>query len=103
MKELLHRIQGARTEAEVSDCLEVSRAQARVWLGRFIEEELRELFKRSDVLKTEAEVAEALQVPSGRVRGTLKRLVEEGTIEKLSRPVRYRCAGSIGPLFDRND
>ena len=51
------------------------------------------------------EVAEALQVSRGQVRGTLKRLVEDGTVEKLprSQPTQYRRAGSIGPLFDRNN
>ena len=84
--------------------LQVSRTQAGIWLKRFIEEEIRNLFKNSDAPMTEAEVAEALQVSRGQVRGTLKRLVEKGTIEKLSsQPIQYRRAGSIGPLFDRND
>ena len=103
VKVLLHGMHGSRSEAEVAEFLQVSRTQAGVWLKRFIEEEVGDLFKRSDTLKTEAEVAEVLQVSSGQVRGTLRRLVEEGTVEKLSRPVRYRCAGSIGPLFDRED
>ena len=102
VRALLRRMHGSRTEAGVSELLQVSKAQAGTWLKRFIEEESRVLFKRSDAPKTEAEVAEALQVSSRQLRGTLKRLVGEGTIEKLSgRPVRYRCAGSMGPLFDQ--
>ena len=103
VRSLLQGMHGTRTEAEVAEILQVSRTQAGTWLKLFIDEELRELFKHSGALKTEAEVAETLQVSSGQVRGTLKRLVEEGAVEKLSRPVRYRCADSIGPLFDRKD
>ena len=105
VKTLLASMDGPRTEAGVAEYLNVSRPQAGVWLKRFVEAKLRDLFKRMDELKTEAEVAEALQVTGPQVRGSLKRLVEEGTIEKLprSRPVRYRCAGSIGPLFDQDD
>ena len=42
-----------------------------------------------------------LAVVGPQTRSSLKRLVDEGTLEKLPRPVRYRRAGSIGPLFDR--
>ena len=104
VKGLLRGMHGSRTEAEVAEMLQVSRTQAGIWLKRFIEEEIRNLFKNSDAPMTEAEVAEALQVSRGQVRGTLKRLVDKGTIEKLSsQPIQYRRAGSIGPLFDRNN
>ena len=101
VKILLGDMDGSRTEAGVAEYLQVSGAQAGVWLKRFIAEEVRDLFQRAEGFKTEAEVAEELRVSTGKVRGPLKQLVEEGAIEKLSRPARYRYAGSIGPLFDR--
>ena len=101
VKILLSDMDGSRTEASVAEYLQVSGAQAGVWLKRFIAEEVRDLFRRAEGVKTEAEIAEELQVSTGKVRGPLKQLVEEGAIEKLSRPARYRCVGSIGPLFDR--
>ena len=101
VKILLSDMEGSRTEAGVAEYLQVSRAQAGVWLKRFIAEEVRDLFQRAEGFKTEAEVAEELRFSTGKVRGPLKQLVEERAIEKRSRPARYRCAGSIGPLFDR--
>ena len=102
VRALLRDSHETKTEACVAAYLDVSKAQAGTWLKRFVEEELRELFKRSDAPMAGTEVANAIRVSNGQVRGTLKRLVEDGTLEKLSgRPVRYRSAGSIGPLFDR--
>ena len=101
VRTLLERMEGARTEANVAECLNVSKTQAGAWLKRFIEEGIRNLFKQTDELRTEAEVADALGVVGPQVRSSLKRLVDEGTLEKLPRPVRYRRAGSLGPLFDR--
>ena len=84
--------------------LNVNKAQAAIWLKRFIEEQVEALFGQTDRIGTEAEVAEALRVSGPQVRSLLKRLVNEGAIEKLprSRPARYRRAGSIGPLFDKD-
>jgi DNA processing protein len=62
---------------------------------------VRELLGGMTTPKTEAEVAEELQVSKAQAREWLKRLVEEGAVEKLSRPVRYRSAASVGSLFDR--
>ena len=101
VRRLLERMEEARTEASVAESLNVSKAQAGVWLKRFIEERIRDLFRQTDELRTEAEVAGALGVVGPQIRSSLKRLVDEGTLEKLPRPVRYRRAGSIGPLFDR--
>ena len=103
VKSLLGDMEGKRTEARVAEYLNISKAQAGVWLKRFIEERVRDLFERTVGLMTQAEVAEALRVSGPQVRSSLKRLVDEETIEKLarSRPVRYRWAGSIGPLFDQ--
>ena len=91
----------ARTEASVAQCLNVSKMQAGVWLKRFIEEQIRDLFKQTDEIRTEAEVAEALGVVGTQIRSSLKHLVDDGTLEKLPRPIRYRRAGLIGPLFEQ--
>ena len=101
VRTLLERMEETRTEANVAESLNVSKTQAGVWLKRFIEEGIKYLFKQTDELRTEAEVAEALGVGGPQIRSSLKRLVDEGTLEKLPRPVRYRRAGSIGPLFDQ--
>ena len=101
VRTLMERMEEARTEASVAECLNVSKTQAGVWLKRFIEEEIRDLFKQTDEIKTEAEVAEALGVIGTQIRSSLKHLVDDGTLEKLPRPVRYRRAGSIGPLFEQ--
>ncbi len=103
VRELVEAMDSPRTEARVAGYLQVSRTQARVWLTRYIEEELKVLFGHTDTFKTESEVAEELQVSKHQVRGHLRRLVEEGAIEKLSRPDRYRSTSSIGPLFDVKD
>ena len=102
---LLASMDGPRTEVGVAKYLNVSKPQAGAWLKRFIETKIRELFKRTDELRTEAEVAEVLRVTGPQIRSSLKRLVEEGIIERVSRPrpARYRCAGSIGSLFDLDD
>ena len=103
VKELLNRMEGPRTDARVADALQVSSGQASVWLTRFAEERLRELFKSTSTTRKSVEVVEELRISKHRVRNCLGRLVEEGVVEKLSRPVRYRCADSIGPLLDRRD
>jgi len=103
VRELFERIDLHRAEAEVAEELEVSKKQINVWLSRFADEKATELFMcKRDVL-TESEIAEELRIPKRLTRRCLKRLVDAGTIEKLSRPVRYRSAASIGPLFDRSD
>ena len=101
VRTLLERMEKARTEASVAECLNVSKTQAGVWLRRFVEEGIRDLFKQTDEFRTEAEVAESLGVVGPQIRSSLKRLVDEGTLERLPRPVRYRRTGSIGPLFDQ--
>ena len=51
---------------------------------------VRELVLRMDSPMTDFEVAEALSILKSQARAWLQRLVAEGTVEKLSRPVRYR-------------
>ena len=101
---LLGDMEETRTDASVAAYLNVNKAQAGIWLKRFIEEQIKALFSQTDRIGTEAEVAKALRVSGPQVRSLLKRLVNEGAIEKLprSRPARYRRAESIGPLFDKD-
>ena len=97
-------MEGPRTDARVAEELQVPKRHAGVWLRRYVEEKLGDLVKHMSALGTEAEMAEEIRVPRGRVRRCLKRLTEEGVAVKLvGRPVRYRSAVSIGPLFDRRD
>lgn len=58
------------------------------------------LLARMDEPKTEAEIAEELGVQKVQARKWLQRLVKEGRLEKLSKPVRYAPAASLGSLFD---
>ena len=101
VRELIERMDGPRTEATVSEALQVSRKQAEVWLVRFAEGRIRELFDGANLCKTEAEISEDLQISIKPIRVCLKRLVEEGVLDKLSRPVRYRSNDRIGPLFNQ--
>lgn len=56
---------------------------------------VRELLGRMELPKTDIEIAEELQVSKNQARDWLHRLVEEGSLEKLSKPTRYRpSAGS---------
>ncbi len=103
VRELFERMDVRGAEAEIAEELQVSKRQADIWLGRFVEEKVRELFRRKDVSLTEAEVADTLQIPRHHARRCLKRLIENGTVEKHSRPARYRSTASIGPLFDHRD
>ena len=103
VRELFERIDLLRAEAEVAEELEVSKKQIDVWLSRFAEEKATELFQCEHNALTESEIAEKLRIPKRLTKRCLKRLVEDGTIAKLPRPVRYRSAASIGPLFDRAD
>ena len=102
--ELLERLEGPRTEARVAEELRVSKHQAGVWLRRFVDGKLRRRFEETGMPWTVAELADALGFSASPVRGGLKRLTAEGAVERvpLSRPVRYRLTGSIGPLFDRS-
>ena len=99
--ELIERMDGPRTEDTVAEALQIPKKLAGVWLERFAEGKIRKLFKGAGVCKTETEIAEAFQVSGRQVRACLKRLVEERVLDKLSRPVRYRSNGSVGPLFDQ--
>ena len=103
--ELLDGMDGQRTDARVAEDLRVSRTQAKAWMKRFVEVKLRMLFESSSTLKTAAEVVEELRIPKHQVRSCLKRLLDDGVVEKAprSRPVRYRSAASVGPLFDGKD
>ena len=103
--ELLNRVDEPRTGDHVAEELQVPRKLARDWLKRFVELKLRSLFERSSAFRTEAEFIEELRIPGNQVRSRLKRLCEEGVIENesRSRPVRYRSATSIGPLFDKRN
>ena len=99
---LIERMDGPKTATNVSEELRlISKKQAEVWLALFAEGKIRELFRGAGVCKTEAEISEDLQVSVKPIRACLKRLVEEGVLDKLSRPVRYRSNGSVGPLFDQ--
>jgi predicted Rossmann fold nucleotide-binding protein DprA/Smf involved in DNA uptake len=51
---------------------------------------VRELLQGMETPKTESEVAKELAVSKSQATAWLQRLVAEGTVEKLSRPVRYR-------------
>jgi predicted Rossmann fold nucleotide-binding protein DprA/Smf involved in DNA uptake len=51
---------------------------------------VRELLQGMETPKTDAEVAEELAVSKSQARAWLQRLVAEGSVEKLSRPIRYR-------------
>ncbi len=103
VEELLEGMDLCRTEAEVAEELQVSKKQVEIWLNRFVAEKVTELFAREHAPLTEAEVVEQLRIPKLPTRRCLKRLVEQGTVEKLSRPVRFRSAAAIGPLFDHGD
>ena len=100
VRELFERVDLCRTEAEVADELGVSKKQIDVWLSRFAEDKATELFQREHASLTETEVAEALRISKRLTRRCLKQLAEKGAVEKLTRPLRYRSTGSIGPLFD---
>ena len=103
VRELIERMDGPRTDADVAEELQVLKKQAEVWFGRFAEGKIRELFKGADVCRTEAEIVESLRISRKQVRVRLKRLVEEGVLDKLSRPVRYRSTDQSASLFDRRD
>jgi len=51
---------------------------------------VRELLLGMDTPKTDSQVAKELAVSKSQAKAWLQRLVAEGTVEKLSRPVRYR-------------
>ena len=103
VNELLDRMDGPRTDACVAEELQVSKKQAAIWLKRFVEDRLRKLFESAGPPRTESEIAGKLRVSRHQIRSCLKRLDEEDIVEKLSSPVRYRSAVSIGPLFDQRD
>lgn len=64
---------------------------------------VRELLMRTGTPTTEAEVAEELQVSKSQAREWLHRLVQEGVMERLSKPIRFRRASSLGPLFEKRE
>ena len=101
VRELIERMDGSRTEDNVAEALQVSKKQAGVWLERFTERKIRERFNDSGLCETETKIADSLGVSGKLIRVCLKRLVEEKVLEKVSRPVRYRSNGSVGPLFDQ--
>lgn len=100
---LFERMDVRGAEAGIAEELQVSKKQADIWLRRFVEEKVKGLFRRKDVSLTETEVANTLRIPRHHARRCLKRLIEEGTVEKHSRPAKYRSTASIGPLFDHRD
>lgn len=51
---------------------------------------VRTLLERLDPPKTEKEIANELKVKTGQAKEWIKRLVKEGTLQKLSKPTRYR-------------
>jgi len=48
------------------------------------------LLERLDLPKTDKEIANELKVKTGQAKEWIKRLVKEGTLQKLSKPTRYR-------------
>ena len=62
---------------------------------------VKEILERMETPKTDAEVAEELNVSKSQAKEWLQRLVSEGVLQKLSKPVRYKAASSVGPLFRR--
>ena len=104
VRELIKRMSGPKTVANVADALEIQKGQASVWLRSFVEAEVAELFRCSSENRTEGSIARALQVPRHQVRVCLKQMVEEGKIELLSRrPAKYRSGGSTGLPFNPQD
>ncbi len=55
---------------------------------------VRTMLERLDEPKTDREIANELDVTLGQAKKWLKRLVKEGTLEKLSKPIRYRSRRS---------
>jgi len=55
---------------------------------------VRTLLERLETPKTDKEIAHELQVNPTQAKEWIKRLVNEGTLEKLSRPTRYRSTKS---------
>jgi len=53
---------------------------------------VKELLERMDEARTDAEVANYLAITRTQAKGWLERLVKEGTLQKLSKPIRYRSA-----------
>jgi hypothetical protein len=49
--------------------------------------------------RSEAEVAELLAVSKPQVKAWLTKLVEDGALEKISKPIRYRAATTVGRLL----
>lgn len=103
--ELLDRMDGTRTDVRVAEELQVPRKLADAWLKRFVQMKLGKLFESPSTCKTPSEVVEELRIPPRQIRSCLKRLHDEGVVVKVpgSRPLQYRSAASIGPLFDGRD
>jgi DNA processing protein len=53
---------------------------------------VRTLLERLDPPKTDKEIANELKVKTGQAKEWIKRLVKEGTLQKLSKPTRYRSS-----------
>ncbi len=64
---------------------------------------VKEILERMETPKTDAEVAEELNVSKSQAKEWLQRLVSEGVLQKLSKPVRYKAASSVGPLFRQRE
>ena len=94
------RIDGPKTEATVAKKLKVSKKQAKDWLVRVAEEEIRELFKDVDVCKTREEISKEIRA-SISIQSCLNGLVKEKFLDKIpGRPVKYRSGESNRSLFD---
>jgi DNA processing protein len=59
---------------------------------------VRTLLERLDAPKTDKEIADELNVKPVQAKEWIKRLVKEGTLQKLSRPIRY-CSTKNSKLF----
>ena len=64
---------------------------------------VKEILQRMETPKTDVEVAEELNVSKSQAKVWLQRLVSEGVLQKLSKPVRYQAASSVGPLFRQRE
>ena len=52
---------------------------------------VREILQHMEEARTDTDVATDLDITRAQAKAWLERLVKEGVLEKLSKPVRYRC------------
>ena len=98
---LIVRMEGPVTASDMSEVLQVSKAQAGIWLRRFVEREIRELFKDARA-HTAEEVAKLLRITTRYARSCLQRLIAEGVLDEVYGPLQYRAKGPSEDLFSRD-